>query len=93
MQELYQDKEGKWCKRTIAGTTKISEAAAPSEESQAKWRIAELEEALRGNDYKIIKCFEASALGKEMPYDLAALHSEREKARDEINRLQQKFNI
>lgn len=73
--------------------TESSEPQQPSEESQARWRIAQLEEALRGNDYKIIKCFEASALGAEMPYDLAALHAEREKAREEINDLQQKFNI
>ena len=92
MQELYQDESGKWRKRTIADTEKSSEQQ-PNEESQARWRIAQLEEALRGNDYKIIKCFEASALGAEMPYDLAALHAEREKAREEINDLQQKFNI
>lgn len=66
-------------------------ATEPSEEDNARQRIAQLEESLRGNDYKIIKCFEASALGAEMPYDLAALHAEREKAREEINRLQQKL--
>ena len=93
MQELYQDESGKWCKRTIADNTESSEQPAPSEESQARWRIAELEEQLRSNDYKVIKCFEASATGGEMPYDIAALHSEREAARSEINELQQKFNV
>ena len=92
MQELYQDESGKWCKRTIADTEKSSEQQ-PSEASQARWRIAELEEALRANDYKVIKCFEAQATGGTMPYDIAALHAEREAARSEINELQKKFNV
>ena len=92
MQELYQDESGKWCKRTIADTEKSSEQQ-PNEESQARWRIAELEEQLRSNDYKVIKCFEAQATGGEMPYDIAALHTEREQARSEINELQVKYNI
>ena len=92
MQELYQDESGKWRKRTIADTEKSSEQQ-PNEESQARWRIAELEEQLRRNDYKVIKCFEASAVGGEMPYDIAKLHAEREQARSEINELQKKFNV
>lgn len=92
MQELYQDESGKWRKRTIADTEKSSEQQ-PNEESQARWRIAELEEQLRSNDYKVIKCFEASAVGGEMPYDIAKLHAEREAARSEINELQNKYNI
>lgn len=38
-------------------------------------------------DYRITKCHEASLSGKELPYDVDALHSERQKVRDEINRL------
>lgn len=93
MQELYQDESGKWRKRTIADTEKSSEPQQPSEESQARWRIAQLEEALRSNDYKVIKCFEAQAVGGTMPYDIASLHAEREQARSEINELQKKFNV
>lgn len=92
MQELYQDESGKWRKRTIADTEKSSEQQ-PNEESQARWRIAELEEQLRSNDYKVIKCFEASAVSGEMPYDIAKLHAARERARSEINELQKKFNV
>lgn len=92
MQELYQDESGKWRKRTIADTEKSSEQQ-PNEESQARWRIAELEEQLRSDDYKVIKCFEAQATGGEMPYDIAKLHAERESKRAEINALQKKFNV
>ena len=65
----------------------------PTEADKARQRIAELEEALRANDYKVIKCFEAQATGGTMPYDIAAMHSEREQARSEINELQKKFNV
>lgn len=68
-------------------------ASEPTAEQQAQQRIAQLEEQLRSNDYKVIKCFEAQATGGEMPYDIAALHTEREQARSEINELQQKFNV
>ena len=50
-------------------------ATEPTAEDKARQRIAELEEQLRSNDYKVIKCFEASAVGGEMPYDIVALHA------------------
>lgn len=40
-------------------------------------------------DYKIIKCYEASLLGKELPYDMEALHLERQNIRNEINRIKE----
>lgn len=43
-------------------------------------------------DYKVIKCYEAQLVGKEMPYDIEALHAKRQAARDEINALQQELN-
>ena len=39
-------------------------------------------------DYKIIKCYEASLMGKEAPYDAKTLIAERQKVRDKINALQ-----
>ena len=39
-------------------------------------------------DYKIIKCYEASLIGKEAPYDAKTLIAERQKVRDQINALQ-----
>lgn len=68
-------------------------ATEPTAEDKARQRIAELEEQLRSNDYKVIKCFEAQAVGGTMPYDIASLHAEREQARSEINELQKKFNV
>ena len=39
-------------------------------------------------DYKIIKCYEASLIGKEARYDAKTLIAERQKVRDRINALQ-----
>lgn len=96
----YDNESGKWCKR--ADTAEEIEMAAeqqpsePTEESQAQWRIAQLTEQLRESDYKVIKVAEATAVGAECPYseeELAALRTEREAARAEINALQAKFNV
>ena len=38
-------------------------------------------------DYKIIKCYEASLIGKEAPYDVETLIADRQKVRDKINEL------
>ena len=65
----------------------------PTEADKARQRIAELEEQLRANDYKVIKCFEAQATGGTMPYDIAKLHGERESQRAEINDLQSRYAL
>lgn len=44
-----------------------------------------LMQTLSKGDYKIIKCAEAQIVGAEMPYDAAALHSERQAIRDRLN--------
>ena len=50
--------------------------------------IEGLKTALTNSDYKITKCYEASLLGQELPYDVAALHTERQALRDKINELE-----
>lgn len=52
-------------------------------------QIAELKEKLSATDYKVIKCAECQLLGEEMPYDVEALHAERQAIRDEINKLEE----
>ena len=61
----------------------------PTEEEQ---RAAEKQAEIRRNkrilevtDYKVIKCLEAVLCGEEMPYDIKALHEEREGYRRVIN--------
>ena len=64
-------------------------ASAPSAEQQ----IAQLKTQLTSTDYKIVKCSEYQLAGLELPYDIGALHAERQTLRDEINRLENAKNL
>ena len=48
--------------------------------------IEAMKQDLASSDYKVIKCMECYLLGKEMPYDVDALHAERQSKRDAINK-------
>lgn len=51
-------------------------------------QIAALKKQLASTDYKIIKCSEAQLVGEELPYDITALHAERQAIRNQINELE-----
>lgn len=52
-----------------------------------------LKHQLESSDYKIIKCYEYSLIGKECTeYDIGALHIERDALRNEINELEMEYN-
>ena len=51
-------------------------------------QIGELKQRLSESDYKVTKCYECSLVGETLPYDIQALHDERQAIRDEINRLE-----
>lgn len=61
---------------------------APVAEESAEEQISELKAQLGSTDYKVIKCSEAQMAGEELPYDIAALHAERQALRDKINELE-----
>lgn len=50
--------------------------------------IERLKSELQESDYKVIKCAEAMTVGAKMPYDITALHKERQALRDKINELE-----
>ena len=50
--------------------------------------IESLKSELQESDYKVIKCAEAICLNAELPYDMTALHKERQALRDKINELE-----
>lgn len=61
--------------------------------NSVKKQISKLKSSLTSNDseigdYRITKCYEASLLSKELPYDVADLYKKRQYVRDEINRLE-----
>ena len=57
----------------------------PTEEEQRAAEIRRMKRILEATDYKVIKCLEAVLCGEEMPYDIKALHDEREGYRRIIN--------
>ena len=50
--------------------------------------IESLKSELQASDYKVIKCAEAICLNEELPYNMTALHKERQALRDKINELE-----
>ena len=60
----------------------------PVVEPDVSAQISELKAQLEATDYKIIKCSEAQLVGEELPYDIVALHSERQAIRYQINELE-----
>lgn len=56
----------------------------PAEEAQVPEDDRAMSELAEG-DYKVIKCMEAYLCGEPLPYDIAALHAERQGLRSIIN--------
>lgn len=54
--------------------------------------IESLKSELQASDYKVIKCAEAICLNVELPYNMTALHNERQSLRDKINELEKTLN-
>ena len=50
--------------------------------------IESLKSEPQESDYKVIKCAEAICLNEELPYNMTALHKERQALRDKINELE-----
>lgn len=51
-------------------------------------KIQQLKDCLAASDYQVTKCYEASLNNLPLPYDIAALHAERQLIRDQINELE-----
>lgn len=50
--------------------------------------IEALKAELAETDYQVIKCYEASLVGEELPYDMKMLHTSRNAIRAHINEIQ-----
>ena len=50
--------------------------------------IERIKSELKESDYKVIKCAEAMCINAELPYNMTALHKERQGLRDKINELE-----
>ena len=54
--------------------------------------ISTLKAQIQATDYQIIKCYEYALLDLGLPYDVEALHAERQALRDQINELEKQLN-
>lgn len=55
--------------------------------------IQSLKDDLSASDYRVMKCYEASLTGEELPYDIDLLSADRQAKRDRINELEAKLEI
>ena len=55
--------------------------------------IETLKNELSATDYQIIKCSECALVGEEIPYDIGALHTERQATRDAINQKENELEV
>lgn len=51
--------------------------------------ISRLEEQIAATDYKVVKSYEYTLAGAKSPYDITAIHAERESLREQIRELEQ----
>ena len=67
---------------------RLAEMLAAEKKVSNDVEISRLKAELAATDYQIIKCSECQLLGQDMPYDVAALHEQRQAIRDKINELE-----
>jgi hypothetical protein len=72
----------------IGQTPEEIERDKPNQKNIKLGRLEELKNFLKETDYKVIKCYEASLLNEEIPYNLQELLAQRKAWRDEINALE-----
>ena len=56
--------------------------------AETRKKLQDLKFQLSSTDYQIIKCYEYSLAGLELPYDIQTLHTEREAIREQIRELE-----
>lgn len=66
----------------------IIEYASCLSNDKIELEIIKATNALRESDFKIIKSYEYSLVGKELPYDIVELHEQRQPLREKINQLE-----
>lgn len=59
------------------------------EPEYVRQQVEALEKELSKTDYKVIKAYEASLIGKQVPYDFTQVHADRQALRDKINSLEE----
>ena len=95
--EVYQQFLNEQCRgkslriKNIHGSTfeELFEEYVPVIEETAEEKIIRLKARLFETDHMVVECYEHDLLGLTMPYDIVALHEERQTIKNEIELLQQ----
>lgn len=66
----------------------LAEQARQQQISQVTAQIDGLKAQIATSDYKVIKTYEYTLLGKQTEYDMETVHAERQALRDQINTLE-----
>lgn len=66
----------------------LAELARQQQIRQVTAQIDDLKAQIAASDYKVIKTYEYTLLGKQAEYDMEAVHAERQALRDQINVLE-----
>ena len=90
--KCYQYIEGEFVFDADKWATYEAEKAERERKSEIMQQIAALKETIKSSDYQIIKCYEYALNNLKLPYDVAALHAERQALRDQINALEEQLN-
>lgn len=89
---LYRSGLGLWYELSNNGSTyEKNDSTEPdwlSSQQSLFDQIRGLEDELTNSDYKIVKAYEYSLVGKQIEYDMNLLHAERQEKRNSINMLQ-----
>lgn len=78
----------KWAAIEAQRAKLAEESAEAARIDGIRQEIRTLKEKLDSTDYQIIKCYEYALNDLELPYDVAALHAERQALRDQINEIE-----
>ena len=81
----YQYQNGKF----VLDAEKWAAVEAEREKEVTIEEIKLLKDCIADSDYQIIKCYEYALMKLDLPYDVAALHAERQALRDKINKLEE----
>lgn len=82
-----------WCTLAFDTSGKLTGVTAEEKPQDTAQEEEKQKRQLSETDYKIIKTMEYSLAGLSAPYDIAALHQERQTIRNQINAVKAKQNV
>ena len=86
--KCYQYEDGEFVFDAVKWAIIESNRAESARIGEINAEIEALKAQITASDYQIIKCYEYALNNLPLPYDIEALHNERQELRDQINKLE-----